>query len=245
MLKFERERFLAEHNLRACYSELQTVKQAITDGRLWELVETRAGSHPALAKAFDTFLKYAQYMEAETPVKKTKGPFLTSEKSLTRPEIIRYQKRLLENYISPTTTRQRIILLPDKYLEPFRQNIDSDISLQTLLRDPELHLCSYNLTYGIIPNELADVYPLSQTEDYVKPTPTVLRKTTKIIAEWLQRSPYKTRVIVVEETWQRKLAESVRKRVTRSKIQILEVKPDENPTSHILAEIRKNRKRMR
>ena len=245
MLKFERERFLAEHNLRACYSELQTVKQAITDGRLWELVETRAGSHPALAKAFDTFLKYTQYMEPETPVRKTKGPFLTSEKSLTRPEIIRYQKRLFENYTSPTATKPRIILLPDKYLEPFRQNIDSDISLKTLLRDPELHLCSYNLTYGIIPNELVDVYPLSQTEDCVKPTSTVLRKATRLIAEWLQRSQYKTRMIVVEEAWQRKLAESVRKQVTGSKIQILEIKPDEHPTSQILTEIRKIRKRMR
>jgi len=245
MLKFERERFLAEHNLRACYSELQTIKQAISDGRLWELVETRAGSHPALSRAFDAFLKYAQYMEPETPVKKKKGPFLISEQSLNRPEVSRHHKGLIENYVSPTTTK-RLILLPDKYLEPFRQNFDNDLSLKKLLGMPELHLCSYNLTYGIIPNELADVYPLSQTEDSLKPTAPIIRRTSKQITEWLRRSSYKSYMIVVEDAWQHKIAESVRKQLKSSKIQILEIGPADDATSKILAVVkRKNRKRMR
>jgi len=244
MLKFERERFLAEHNLRTCYSELQTVKQAISDGRLWEMVEARAGNHPALSRAFDTFLRYAQYMEPETPLRKRKGPFIISEKSLSRPEIIRHRKKLLENYTSPTT--KRIILLPDKYLEPFRQNFNNDTSLKKLLRNPQVHLCSYNLTYGIIPNELVDVYPLSQTEDSIKPTLPVLRNTAKRMAEWLERSSYKSRMIVVEDISQHKIAESLRKQLKGSKIQILEIEPGEDATSKVLASInRKDRKRMR
>ena len=245
MLKFERERFLAEHNLRTCYSELQTIKQAISDGRLWELVESRAGSHPALSRAFEAFLKYTKYMELETPVRKKKGPFLISEKSLNRPEVSRHHKRLIENYVSPTTTKQ-VILLPDRYLEPFRQDFDNDLSLKKLLGMPELHLCSYNLSFGIIPNELADVYPLSQTEDSLQPTAPIIRRTSKQIAGWLRRSSYKSYTIVVEDTWQHKIAESVRKQLKTSKMHILEIEPGDNATSKILAVVkRKSRKRMR
>ena len=245
MLKFERERFLAEHNLRVCYSELQTIKQAISDGRLWELVEARSGSHPALSKAFDSFLKYAPYFELETPVRKKKGPFLISEKSLNRPEISRHHKRLTENYASPKTA-QRVILLPDKYLEPFRQNFNDDVSIKKILGMPEFHLCSYNLSFGIIPNELTDVYPLSQTEDSLKPTAPLIQRTSKQIVKWLRKSQYESYIIVVEEAWQHKMAESVRKQSKRFKTRILEIKPDDDATLKILTAIkRKSRKRMR
>ena len=245
MLKFERERFLAEHNLRACYSELQTVKQAISDGRLWELVEARSGNHPALSRAFDAFLRYAEYFELETPVRKKRGPFLTSEKSLNRPEITRHHKRLIDNYASPKTA-QRVILLPDKYLKPFRQNFDEDVSLKRLLSMPEVHLCSYNLSFGIIPNELADVYPLSQTEDSLQPTASILRRISKQIVEWLRKSSYTSYMIVVEEAWQHKIAESVRKQLKGSRLRVIEIEPDDDAALKILAIIRrKSRKRMR
>ena len=71
-----------------------------------------------------------------------------------------FHRRLLE----------RVVLLPDKYLKPFRQNFDNDMALKKILSMPDIHLCSYNLSFGVIPNELVDVYPLSQTEDSLKPT---------------------------------------------------------------------------
>jgi 7-cyano-7-deazaguanine tRNA-ribosyltransferase len=245
MLKFERERFLAEHNLRVCYSELQTIKQAISDGRLWELVEARSTNHPALSRAFDTFLKYTQYFERETPVRKKKGPFLISEKSLKRPEIIRHKKRLIENYAAPETAR-RVILLPDKYLEPFRQYFDDNVSLRRLLSMLDLHLCSYTLSFGIIPSELADVYPLSQTEDSLTPTPSILRRTSKQIVEWLRRSSYTSYIIVVEEAWQQKIANSVRKHLKDSKMRVIEIESDEDAALKVLTAIkRKSSKRMK
>jgi 7-cyano-7-deazaguanine tRNA-ribosyltransferase len=245
MLKFERERFLAEHNLRACRAELQTVKQSISDGRLWELVENRCGSHPALSRAFDVFLKYAKYLEPETPIRKKKGPFLISEKSLNRPEVRRHYKKLVDNYVPPRPI-QRVILLPDRYLEPFRQNFNSDISLKKIPRLLDTHLCSYNLSFGVVPNELVDVYPLSQTEDSLKPTAAVIRRTSKKMAEWLRRCSFKTYMIVVEDSWQHKIAESLRKQLKGSMVRVLEIKPGDDVTSKILAEVkRKSRKRMK
>ena len=244
MLKFERERFLAEHNLRACHSELQTVKQAISDGRLWELVEARSSSHPSLSHAFDVFLKYAECLESETPTRKKKGPFLISEKSLNRPEVNRHHKRLMENYVPPKV--QRVVLLPDNYLEPFRQNFDSDVSLRKILVKLDTHLCSYNLSYGVIPNELVDVYPLSQTENSLKPTAQTVRKASRKITEYLQKSSSKSCLIVIEDAWQQKIAKSVRKQLKLSKIRILEIKPGDDATSRVLAEVqRKRHKRMR
>ena len=56
LLPMYRDRFLASHNLYACYEELQTIKQAILDGRLWELIETRSRNHPTLQAAFRRML---------------------------------------------------------------------------------------------------------------------------------------------------------------------------------------------
>jgi 7-cyano-7-deazaguanine tRNA-ribosyltransferase len=233
MLKFERERLIASHNLRVCYSELQTVKQAISDGRLWELVEARSSGHPALTRAFHKFLKFAQHFERETPVRKKKGPFLFSEESLNRPEILRHQRRLIDNYVQPEKSRF-VVLLPDRYLEPFRQNNESTL-LSRILRNRELHLCSYNLAFGVIPNEVADVYPLSQTEDSLRPTATIVHNATKRIAEWLLKSSYKTCVLVVEEPWQRGMANAIRKRVSKPKLKIVETTANDELASKILS----------
>ncbi|OFX18146.1 hypothetical protein A3K71_00670, partial [archaeon RBG_16_50_20] len=81
MIPVDRERFLASHNLHACFSEFQTIKQAIVDGRLWELVEARSLAHPALQRAFRRMLHYAPNFEKDTPIRKKKGPFITTPAS--------------------------------------------------------------------------------------------------------------------------------------------------------------------
>ena len=247
MLKMEREHLLAVHNLYACQSELQTVKQAIIDGHLWELVEARSYNHPALKKAFDKLLTYSKYFDMETPIRKRRGPFIISEASLHRPEVVRYQRQLKENYAYPQKAK-RAVLLPEKHLAPFHQNFDQDLSLKKLLKMSELHLCSYNLVYGIIPNELLDVYPLSQTENSLKPTVTNRRRIAGQITEWLRRSPYESCIIAVEESWQQKVAKTVQKHSGKIKCRIIKIKPDnEELTEQVLYLIkkRKSAKRMR
>ena len=239
MLKMDRERLLASHNLHACQTELQTVKQAIVDGHLWELVEARSNSHPALKKAFDRLLTYSEYFELETPIRKKRGPFVISEDSLNKPEIIRYERQLRENYAYPEKAKCAI-LLPEDYLNPFRQDFNQDKSLMRLANMSTVHLCAYNLVFGLIPYELIDVYPLSQTEHSLKPTTTTMKRITRQILEWLQKSPYKSCIIVVEERWQYKVAEAIRTRSTRMRFKIIEAKPDrEKFIEQILAAVKK------
>ena len=52
MGKKERQKIKAKHNLIVSFTEIRRVKQAIHDGLLWELVENRLRTSPALMKVF-------------------------------------------------------------------------------------------------------------------------------------------------------------------------------------------------
>jgi len=244
MLLLERERFLAAHNLHMCLSELQTVKQALVEGRLWELVESRSHNHPSLQRAFRKMLKYAEAIEHETPVRKTKGPFIISHDSLKRPEILRHQKRLIANYTPPSKVKT-VILFPERYLEPFREDSERDPILEKIGNRGHVHLCTYGLAYGIIPEELLDVYPLSQSEHSLVPETDIIRSAVDRIVEFLERANYKSCLIITEEKWQEKLAKSTQRRLSKKmKVKIIE---SENLNSSVIAQIvkPKTRKRMR
>lgn len=222
LLPMYRDRFLASHNLHSCMSELQTVKQAIVDGRLWELVETRSRAHPALQIGFKQMLTYAERLEVGTPIRKKKGPFVFTEDSLRRPEVFRHQKRLLERYRPPGRAK-KLILLPESQLEPFREKSGLQESLRKLERRSDVHICSYSLTFAIIPQELLDVYPLSQTESALTPTQVTIDAALKRIIEYLKATTYASCLIFVEEAWQAKIARAVKTKFKRKmKVMIIE-----------------------
>jgi 7-cyano-7-deazaguanine tRNA-ribosyltransferase len=224
LLLLERDRFLAAHNLHACFEELQTIKQAILDGRLWELLETRSRNHPTLQAAYQRVLAYADCLELETPIRKRKGPFILSEQSLSRPEVIRYQERLIERF-RPPARANTLLLLPEAQVRPFRENPTTPDPLQSLERRSDVHICSYGLTYAIIPQELLDVYPLSQTENALSPTSAVIGHTRKRMVEYLRKFRYATCIIVVNEPWQEQTAKLIKKKFKgKLRVQILKIK---------------------
>ena len=223
-LLMDRDRFLASHNLHTCLGELQTIKQAIVDGRLWELVETRSRTHPALHTAFNRLLTYAENLEEGTPVRKKKGPFIFTETSLRRPEILRYQKRLLERY-RPPTRATKLILFPESQLEPFREDSNLQTPLRRFERRSDVHICAYGLTFAVVPQELLDVYPLSQTESALSPTNMAINNALKRITEYLKAAAYARCLIFVEEPWQVRVGRAIRTKFRRKmKVTIIEAK---------------------
>jgi 7-cyano-7-deazaguanine tRNA-ribosyltransferase len=233
LLLRERERFLASHNLHSCFSELQTVKQAIVDGRLWELVEARSRNHPALQRAFQRLLQYDHDLEKETPVRKKRGAFITSAESLHRPEVLRHQERLLVRYERPAHAKT-VLLLPESYLKPFRENPVVSNMLTNLERRKDLHICAYNLSFAIVPQELLDVFPLSQSVDALTPTTSTIHHASKRIMDYLKISGYKQCIIVVDEPWQKKIAQSISARLRRkTRIRIVEEKNGDESISKI------------
>ncbi|WP_299236526.1 tRNA guanosine(15) transglycosylase TgtA [Natronomonas sp.] len=88
-----REELLARHNLHVSYRELRTVKQAIREGNLFELLERRARSHPAMVDGYRALLDDAAALERHDPV--SKGTFFhLSADSARRPEVSRHHDRL-------------------------------------------------------------------------------------------------------------------------------------------------------
>jgi len=205
LLLMERERFLAAHNLYACFAELQTIKQAILDGRLWELVESRSRNHPALQLAFRRMLQYKEEYEAETPVRKRKGPFILSDQSLFRPEVTRHHARLMDRY-APAEKAKKLLLIPEEQIRPFREESVSSNPADRLERTRNVQVCSYSLIYGVIPFELRDVYPLSQTEASVPPTTLTTALTRRRIAEFIRKFGFSSCLVIGHATWHEQLA---------------------------------------
>jgi len=90
----ERTKRLATHNLFVLREELEACKEAICEGRLWDLVEERSMAHPRLREAFLELAKYADDLAEGTPALKERGLFIRSATDLTRPEILSAARRL-------------------------------------------------------------------------------------------------------------------------------------------------------
>lgn len=84
---------LARHNLYVTFAELRSIRQAIRDNSLWELVQQRARAHPALLEALQFVLKkYRKYLLGNEPISKKSALRWCGEESKYRPEVLRAKK---------------------------------------------------------------------------------------------------------------------------------------------------------
>ena len=83
-----RIKLLAEHNLYVTFEEIRTIKQAIKEKTLWELLELRARSHPYLLECMNHFVRHGDYIAKQDPITK-KHFFYLSDFSKQRSEIAR------------------------------------------------------------------------------------------------------------------------------------------------------------
>lgn len=162
----ERTSALARHNLDICLAEMRRIKQAIREGRLWELLELRARNHPSLLQALRTLGEYKEYLEKNAPVTHRRGLFYFESTGLARPEIVRHRRKLL-NW---TPAEGRImVLLPEPGSKPFHRSREFRM-VRTILRRrlgsmmEDLVFCIFTYPFGVIPLELDETYPHSQYE---------------------------------------------------------------------------------
>ncbi len=152
----ERAHLLAMHHLYTIQAELRRIKQAIVEGTLWQLVARRVSAHPELARAYRWILsiknkKAFNYFEIYEPTYKRKGLMITRREELNLPIIRRYKRRILERmYI---WSDKLILSLPNSAtaLPPL-------IGAQVFILHP---------TFGVIPKEIRNVYPLFQHISYL------------------------------------------------------------------------------
>jgi len=216
-LEYERERLLAAHNLYACQAEIKRIKQAIAEGRLWELLELRARSHPSLLTALRRLGAYTEALEKHTPTSKRRGLLVFGSTSLNRPEVVRHHARVLSRY------RKRegadvLLLLPQTEQRPFHQSPQLKAVERAFRRLGRalrrLQICFYTTPFGVVPLELDDVYPLSQCE-VAHPFPAELTEATaRRIEEFVARKSFKHVLLHPDpELLPRPLMEKLKRRV--------------------------------
>jgi 7-cyano-7-deazaguanine tRNA-ribosyltransferase len=194
--RVERERLLAEHNLHVCMSEIQTIKQAITEGGLWDLVEERSKGHPSMAAALRRLGAYREDLEKGSPGFKGHGAFYYGAESLTRPEVAKHQRLLTENYRKPAEA-EVLLLLTAPPSKPFNGSTEyRSLEEKLKLRDePRIHACFVSAPYGVIPVNLSETYPLSQF-DIAEPIDSDTAKmTAQSVAEYIQSSGHRAVIL--------------------------------------------------
>jgi 7-cyano-7-deazaguanine tRNA-ribosyltransferase len=202
----ERELFLAEHNLNMCQAELRRIKQAIRDGRLWEHVEMRAHTHPALLTALKKLRTYEDFVERHSPVVKRSGLFFFGSEGLARPEVVHHRNQLRQNYTPPETVRT-LLLVPQTRDKPFHKAREFDRVRQALkCLNPDtsmtVHVCFYSAPFGVVPLELDEVYPLSQHEAAMPLDRETVDYVAEQVAEYVKNSEYSAVVLLNDQqTW--------------------------------------------
>jgi 7-cyano-7-deazaguanine tRNA-ribosyltransferase len=152
----ELTRSLAIHNLHILKKELEGCKEAMVEGRLWDLVEEKAGAHPKLGEAFQEFAKSGRLMEAGTPPMKDKGLFVRGPLDGARPEVAIATRRLRDAVRRSSKTA---VLIDSK--EPLLVN---RLGFKEEVLPPRgFDMYRTHPDFGFCPLELDFVYPFTQT----------------------------------------------------------------------------------
>jgi 7-cyano-7-deazaguanine tRNA-ribosyltransferase len=153
----ERTRLLAEHNLHVSFAELRNVRQAISEGNLWELVEERCRGHPAMLSALQRIGEYAGFLERFAPASRPGAFFYKGPESSVRPEVLRWTRRLLERYTMPEC--DVMVCLPEAP-KPYSRHYRDLVAKVQERWDARFVVSSF---FGPVPLELDGMYPVAQS----------------------------------------------------------------------------------
>ncbi|TXT57569.1 MAG: tRNA-guanine(15) transglycosylase [Candidatus Thorarchaeota archaeon] len=159
MKREERSLQLMRHNLYITIGEMKRVRQAIVDGKLFELVAVRARGHPNLFDALQIMLEYWEQIEREYPIANSTSILYTGKENARHPIIQRFHQRIIERY--PHRQTKQLLLFPDIGGRPFFETAPLPIQEVRKTESNELLLFFVTPT-GIIPWELEHVYPAQQ-----------------------------------------------------------------------------------
>ena len=150
----ERARLVAIHNLYMLREEVEACKEAIAEGRLWDLVEEKSMAHPRLRDAFVELSRHRHLLAEGTPLLKDRGLMLHSEEDLKRPELVLAGKRL--ERVLKRTSREAVLLA-------FWDSIPVGRKKQRSMNTPD-RADTYRIhpALGVCPAELDFIYPFTQ-----------------------------------------------------------------------------------
>lgn len=148
---------IALHNLFAIKSEVDRVKEAIMEGRLWEYVMKKLRAHPKLYEVKDEFVANSENFIKYTPKFKEKAIFLFSAEDQFRPEVLAFH-----HMVRKFRTKKKIVVISkDTALKPPYLSIEHFQIKDKFKESDSIQFCHYNPFLGVIPLEISDMFPAS------------------------------------------------------------------------------------
>ena len=155
---------ILNHNYYSMINEIKLVRNAIYSGDIRNLVEYRVKSDPHLT----TILRYLdfnhyQFLEKRTPIKNNKMIVANSKESLLRPEIKRFQNRVINRYKKPSSAKV-LLILPCSAKKPYFQSKSHKLFSSIINNSGNsfaIHEMIITSPLGLVPRELELVYPAS------------------------------------------------------------------------------------
>jgi len=151
---------ILSHNYHAALSEIGRVRNAIRNGELRNLVETRASSQPEIASMLRILDgEYYEFQERRYP--SVGGRVVASPLSLDRPDIQRFRARVLERYVKPDPA-EILVLLPCSARKPYSFSKSHRIfrrAIESCGNPGAVHRVVITSPLGVVPMELEMAYP--------------------------------------------------------------------------------------
>jgi predicted RNA-binding protein len=154
--------------------------------------------------------EHIEYLEDGSPLFKSKAVFFTESIDYVRPEVKHHRWRLEHNI---ELTKPILLLLPEVEVRPFyRSPLYTAISKVLMERRNKVQVCFIVPTFGVIPLEISDIYPLSQYESSFKPdsctdiSQAVMEDVERIVSS----EAISEIIILVDGIFSRNLAEKIK-----------------------------------
>ncbi len=152
------------HNYYMLFSEIKKIRNCIRQNNLRDLVEKRVKSSPHLTSVLRTLdEKYYDFLEEKTPLIENNTLNATTIESLNRPEIKRFQNRVIDRYKKPKSAKI-LLLLPCSAKKPYSFSKSHNFfrrALQSTNNSNLIHELIITSPMGIVPRELELIYPAS------------------------------------------------------------------------------------
>lgn len=183
---------ILNHNYIAMLNEIKLIRNEIINGNLRNLVEKRVKINPHLTSILRYLDMYHySFLEKNIPVVSNQKINATTKESLNRPEIKRFQQRILNRYKKPDLAKI-LLLLPCSAKKPYSQSKTHRFFKRIISssNNPNIiHEVIITSPVGLVPRELELVYPAANydipvtgvwDEDEKKMIKNILKKYLKI-----------------------------------------------------------------
>jgi archaeosine synthase len=155
---------ILQHNYSTLLREIKQVRNAIVAGSLRELVETRVRTSPHLSSILRILdLNHSRFLEERTPVMRKQLLIATTNDSMVRPEVRRFQDRVIQRYEKPPSARI-LLLLPCSAKKPYSFSKSHKLFRERILNLDNpfvVHEVILTSPLGLVPRELELTYPAS------------------------------------------------------------------------------------